>query len=92
MSGLIIDYGYVFGMGAAVALLVVAIHDAMAPQPSGGMAQEKRRTEWLCSHVLKKVPHRHFAFKIPKIPRWHSLYVISISASMRVLLVKGFLK
>jgi len=23
--------------------------------------------EWLCSNILKKVPHRHFVFSIPKI-------------------------
>ena len=23
--------------------------------------------EWLCSHVLKKVPHRHIVFSLPKI-------------------------
>jgi len=30
--------------------------------------------EWLCSHVLKNVPHRHFVFSIPKILRWDFLY------------------
>ena len=30
--------------------------------------------EWLCSHVLKKVPHRHFVFSIPKILRRYFLY------------------
>ena len=29
--------------------------------------------EWLCSHVLKKVPHRHFVFSIPKILRRYFL-------------------
>ena len=30
--------------------------------------------EWLCSHVFKKVPHRHFVFSIPKILRRYFLY------------------
>ena len=30
--------------------------------------------EWLCTHVLKKVPHRHFIFSIPKILRRYFLY------------------
>jgi hypothetical protein len=30
--------------------------------------------EWLCSHVLKKVPHRHFVFSLPKILRRYFLY------------------
>ena len=30
--------------------------------------------EWLCSHVLKNVPHRHIVFSIPKILRWYFLY------------------
>jgi len=30
--------------------------------------------EWLCTHVLKKVPHRHFVFSIPKILRRYFLY------------------
>jgi hypothetical protein len=30
--------------------------------------------EWLCSHVLKKVPHRHFVFSLPKIMRRYFLY------------------
>jgi hypothetical protein len=30
--------------------------------------------EWLCSHVLKNVPHRHVVFSIPKILRWDFLY------------------
>ena len=30
--------------------------------------------EWLCAQVLKKVPHRHFVFGIPKILRRYFLY------------------
>ncbi len=30
--------------------------------------------EWLCSNVLKKVPHRHFVFSIPKILRIYFLF------------------
>jgi len=30
--------------------------------------------EWLCSNVLKKVPHRHFVFSIPKILRKYFLF------------------
>jgi hypothetical protein len=30
--------------------------------------------EWLCTDVLKKVPHRHFVFSIPKILRRYFLY------------------
>ncbi|MBM4272030.1 MAG: transposase [Deltaproteobacteria bacterium] len=30
--------------------------------------------EWLCSEVLKKVPHRHFIFSIPKILRRYFMY------------------
>jgi hypothetical protein len=30
--------------------------------------------EWLCMDVLKKVPHRHFVFSIPKILRRYFLY------------------
>jgi ribosomal protein S27E len=30
--------------------------------------------EWLCGEVLKKVPHRHFVFGIPKILRRYFLY------------------
>ncbi|MFH1081440.1 MAG: transposase [Pseudomonadota bacterium] len=30
--------------------------------------------EWLCMDVLKKVPHRHFVFSIPKILRRYCLY------------------
>jgi len=30
--------------------------------------------EWLCSLVLKKVPHRHFVFSIPKILRRYFPY------------------
>jgi hypothetical protein len=30
--------------------------------------------KWLCSRVLKKVPHRHFVFTIPKMLRWYFLY------------------
>jgi len=29
--------------------------------------------EWLCSNVLKNVPHRHFVFSIPKIIRIYFL-------------------
>jgi len=30
--------------------------------------------EWLCTGVLKKVPHRHFVFSIPKMLRRYFLY------------------
>jgi hypothetical protein len=30
--------------------------------------------EWLCTNVLKKIPHRHFVFSIPKILRRYFLY------------------
>jgi len=30
--------------------------------------------EWLCMDVLKKVPHRHFIFSLPKILRRYFLY------------------
>jgi len=30
--------------------------------------------EWLCGNVLKKVPHRHFVFSIPKILRIYFLF------------------
>jgi len=30
--------------------------------------------EWLCSNILKKVPHRHFVFSIPKILRIYFLF------------------
>ena len=30
--------------------------------------------EWLCTDVLKKIPHRHFVFSIPKILRRYFLY------------------
>jgi ribosomal protein S27E len=30
--------------------------------------------EWLCMDVLKKIPHRHFVFSIPKILRRYVLY------------------
>ncbi len=30
--------------------------------------------EWLCGNVLKKVPHRHFLFSIPKILRKYFLF------------------
>jgi len=30
--------------------------------------------EWLCLDVLKKAPHRHFIFSIPKILRRYFLY------------------
>ena len=30
--------------------------------------------EWLCMDVLKKIPHRHFIFSIPKILRRYFLY------------------
>ncbi|PIP06344.1 MAG: hypothetical protein CO012_05775 [Syntrophobacterales bacterium CG_4_8_14_3_um_filter_49_14] len=29
--------------------------------------------EWLCCDVLKKIPHRHFVFSIPKILRRYFL-------------------
>lgn len=30
--------------------------------------------EWLCTDVLKRVPHRHFVFGIPKMLRRYFLY------------------
>jgi hypothetical protein len=30
--------------------------------------------EWLCSHVLRKVPHRYVVFTIPRILRRYFLY------------------
>ena len=30
--------------------------------------------EWLCGNVLKKVPHKHFVFSIPKILRIYFLF------------------
>jgi len=30
--------------------------------------------EWLCGNILKKVPHRHFVFSIPKILRKYFLF------------------
>jgi hypothetical protein len=30
--------------------------------------------EWLCANVLKRVPHRHFVFSLPKILRRHFLH------------------
>jgi len=30
--------------------------------------------EWLCMDILKKIPHRHFVFSIPKILRRNFLY------------------
>jgi len=30
--------------------------------------------EWLCTDVLKKIPHWHFVFSIPKILRRYFLY------------------
>ena len=30
--------------------------------------------EWICSQVLKKVPHRYIVFSIPKILRRYFLY------------------
>jgi hypothetical protein len=36
--------------------------------------------EWLCSHELRKVPHRHVVFNVPMVLRRCCLYVVSISA------------
>jgi len=30
--------------------------------------------KWLCMDVLKKIPHRHFVFSLPKILRRYFLY------------------
>jgi len=41
------------------------------------LAKKKRVVEfgeWVCANVLKKVPHRHFVFSIPKILRLYFLY------------------
>ena len=38
--------------------------------------------EWLCRDVLKKVPHRHFIFSLPKILRRYFLYDRKLLASL----------
>jgi len=38
--------------------------------------------EWLCEEVLKAVPHRHFVFSIPKIPRRYFLYDRSLLSDL----------
>jgi len=40
----------------------------MPPEARGGIRG------WLCMDVLKKIPHRHFIFSIPKILRRYFLY------------------
>ena len=42
--------------------------------PSGRQKRGVEFGEWLCSHVLRKVPHRHVVFSIPKILRRYFLY------------------
>ena len=38
--------------------------------------------EWLCMDVLKKIPHRHFVFSIPKILRRYFLYDRKLLAAL----------
>lgn len=38
--------------------------------------------EWLCGHVLKTVPHRHFVLSIPKILRRYFLYDRSLLSEL----------
>jgi hypothetical protein len=38
--------------------------------------------EWVCGEVLKKVPHRHFVFSIPKILRRYFLYNRSLLSEL----------
>ncbi len=38
--------------------------------------------EWLCMDVLKKIPHRHFVFSIPKILRRYFLYDRKLLANL----------
>jgi hypothetical protein len=38
--------------------------------------------EWVCGEVLKKVPHRHFVFSIPKILRCYFLYDRSLLSEL----------
>ena len=38
--------------------------------------------EWLCLDVLKKIPHRHFVFSIPKILRRYFLYDRKLLAAL----------
>jgi len=38
--------------------------------------------EWLCSHVLRKVPHRHVVVSIPKILRRYFLYDRSLLSEL----------
>ncbi len=42
--------------------------------PSGHQKRVVEFGEWLCMDVLKKIPHRHFVFSIPKILRRYFLY------------------
>jgi len=45
-------------------------------RPFGPSCHQKRVVEfgeWLCSHVLKKVPDRHFVFSLPRILRRYFL-------------------
>jgi hypothetical protein len=38
--------------------------------------------EWVCGEVLRKVPHRHFVFSIPKILRRYFLYDRSLLSEL----------
>jgi len=38
--------------------------------------------EWLCMEVVKKVPHRHVVFSIPKILRRYFLYDRSLLSDL----------
>jgi hypothetical protein len=39
--------------------------------------------EWFCSHVLKKGPHRHVVFSIPKILPRYFLYDRDLLSDLR---------
>jgi hypothetical protein len=38
--------------------------------------------EWVCGEVLKRVPHRHFVFSLPKILRRYFLYDRSLLSEL----------
>ena len=45
--------------------------------------------EWLCANVLKKVPHRHFVFSIPKIRRRYHCWYSNVGRGKREKLGEG---
>ena len=56
---------------------VAAYFASLSPEAHCPSCHQKRVVEfgeWLCVDVLKKVPHRHFVFGIPKILRRYFLY------------------